>query len=172
MSYGISLNSKYIFNSSLLAGFDLGFERLSAKTKIIRVSNVNPAGFAADLSASGQTFLNANALILHPNVGYRFGKGKTTVDLTGGLDLALILNIYEKGDALAANDKEYFSDKDRKTIGTDIRARLQLAVNLKKFGIYSGYSFRLANFKRDLIGGLNEAVHARMIRFGITYRLL
>ena len=33
LSYGISLNSKYIFNSSLLAGFDLGFERLNAKTK-------------------------------------------------------------------------------------------------------------------------------------------
>ncbi|MCZ4221946.1 hypothetical protein [Pedobacter rhodius] len=172
LSYGLSANSKLIFSNNLLLGFDLGFERLSAKTPITRVSDTNAGSLTADLSASGETFLNSDVLNLHPNFGYRFGKGKTTIDLTGGFDLGFILAMREKGEATAVNGRGYSSDADRKTINTDIRPRFQIGVNYSRLGAYTGYAFGLSDYREGFVGGSDQKVNSGILRFGLSYKIL
>jgi len=171
LSYGLSANTKFIFKNNILLGIDLGFERLRGKTRITRVADTSPSGLTADIAATGNTFLKSDVVNVCPNFGYRIGKGQTTVDFSVGLDIALILSIKEKGSALAVNGKEYASNLDRKTINTDTRPRLQIGLNYRNVGIYTGYAFGLSDFKEGFTGGGDQRVRSGMLRFGLSYKV-
>jgi hypothetical protein len=120
--------------------------------------------------ASGQTFLNYNFLNLSPQLGYRMVSMGVSLDLTVGLDMAYCLKTTEKGNATATNGTAYTTSQDRKTIKSEMRPRIQLAAGDHKTGVYFGYSHGFANYQSGSIGGINEA-YARLIRFGLTYKL-
>lgn len=171
MGYGLSLNVKKINKKNLVAGLDIGYETMKSMVNINIVDGFTGSS-TYQYTASGQTFLNYNFINLYPQLGYRFNKKSISFDLTGGFDIAYCLNGIEKGSATATNGTKYTTSLDRKTINRDIRSRIQLSADYHRSGIYLGYSHGLSNYTAGYIGGTgsNES-NARLIRFGLTYRL-
>ncbi|MDZ7934653.1 MAG: hypothetical protein U5M51_06775 [Emticicia sp.] len=167
--YGLSGNLKRVTKKNLDIGLDLGFETLRSKVNITSINDYIGTS-TYEYTASGQTFLNSNFINLFPYIGQRFNIRKLSLDIVGGLEIAYCLTATEKGDATATNGTKYTTSVDRKTINTDIRPRIQFSADYKKTGIYIGYSYGLANYKSGYEGGTNEC-YARLIRFGLTYRL-
>ena len=153
-----------------ITGINLGYELLASKTSIGEI-----AGYTGNTTyqygASGSTALKFNFINLHPYVGYRFTLSQISLDLTGGFDVAHCLSTNEDGSAEDVNGKSYTTSLDRKTIKTDIRPRVQMAANFRRLGVYAGYSYGLRNYKAGYVGGINQC-QARLVRFGVTYRIL
>lgn len=168
LSYGISLNLKRVTKVNFIYGIGVGYEDLRSKTSITTIfkdiaSTVVPA--------SGETFMNVNSINVNPFAGYRFNADKFPIDLAAGFDIANILSAKEKGDATDASGNKYTTSRDRKTISTDFRPRIQISTDYKKFGVYLGYSFGLKNYLDGYVGGTNEA-YSKIFRFGVTYQVL
>ena len=167
--YGLSGNVKRITKKNLNLGFDLGFETLRSKVNITAI-NGNSGTSTYEYSASGQTFLNYDFINLFPYIGQRLYIRKVSLDIVGGFDIAYCIKSTEKGNATATNGTKYTTSVDRKTINTDIRPRIQFSADYQKIGVYVGYSYGLTNYKSGYIGGTNEC-YARLVRFGLTYRI-
>jgi len=167
--YGLSANAKHIFANHFLVGLDVGYEAMSSKIDI-PVAYTYTSG-SSYVKASGETKLTTQFLNLHPNFGFRFGKSKTTLDLTAGMDVGFILKAQEKGEAKIADGTVYATDGDRKNSKTDLRPRIQLTANYQKFGVYAGYSYGLSNYMEGMIGGGPWEANSRVIRFGVSYTI-
>jgi hypothetical protein len=167
LCYGISGNLKRVSKGNFLFGLDLGYERLRSKIAINLINGYDGIS-SYQYNADGRTFLNFNFINLQPFAGYRFAIKPVEFDFTGGLDLGYCLQARESGSATATNGVTYETSRDRKTISMDIRPRLQLSADYKRFGVYVGYSFGLANYKSGYIGGTNEC-YSRLLRFGVTW---
>ncbi|WKN44103.1 outer membrane beta-barrel protein [Tunicatimonas pelagia] len=167
LSYGISTSITQFFNSNFLIGAELGYELLRSKVEITRVSGNGGGGMP--IAADGQTYLRNRFINLFPKIGYRWAVAQTSIDLSVGMDIGYCLSAQEKGNA-EAGTQDYTTERDRKTIDTDIRPRIQANVSKGKYGGYVGYSRGIKNYKSGFIGGTNEA-YSRLIRFGLTYRV-
>lgn len=171
LSYGMSLNYKRITTGNFIFGAGLGYENVSSKKDITTVyQQLIPAG-STMVDSSGKTTLDMNTINVNPFFGYRFNAEKLPIDLVGGFDIASILNSKECGDVTDVNGNHYTISGDRKTISTDIRTRIQISTDYKKFGIYLGYSFGLSNYMNGYVGGVNE-VYSKIFRLGLTYQVL
>lgn len=167
LAYGISLNLKRITKVNFVYGVGAGYENLRSKTALAFVFKFEE-GIAEPVS--GETTMDVSSININPFAGYRFNAGQLPIDLVGGFDFANILSTKEKGDATDTNGNKYTTSRDRKTISTDFRPRIQVSTDYKKFGIYLGYSFGLSNYKDGYTGGTNS-VHSKIFRFGITYQV-
>lgn len=168
LSYGVSLNLKRITKVNFIYGVGVGYEDLRSKTSLTDVFKYEEDVI---VPVSGETFMDIKSININPFAGYRFNADKLPIDLVAGFDFANILNAKEKGDATDTNGNKYTTSRDRETINTDIRARLQISTDYKKFGVYLGYSFGIKNYKEGYVGGTNE-VYSKILRFGITYQVL
>lgn len=168
LSFGASIAVKRITKTKVLVGLDAGYEMLRSKTLIdyitysVYSSSITPA--------TGHTYLNNSFINLLPYGGYRFSCRNVNIDLTGGFDIGFCTSAREKGKVTDSNGKKYESSLDRKTINTDVRARVQLAAYYTYWGVYAGYSRGLVNYMSGYDGGVNEA-YSNVIRFGITCRI-
>ena len=168
LSAGLSASLTHIAKSHFLIGIGLGYELLRSKIVIDRISAYD--GMTNEsIAANGQTYLNSNFINLFPTFGYRLALSKVNIDLSGGLDLAYCLGANEKGYA-QADTRAYETRRDRTTIRTDLRPRIQANASRGKYGAYVGYSKGIRNYKSGFDGGVNEA-YGDMLRFGLSYRL-
>ncbi|KRB55844.1 outer membrane beta-barrel protein [Flavobacterium sp. Root186] len=167
LSYGVSLNLKRVTKVNFIYGIGVGYEDLRSKTSLTNVFNDGSEA----IPVSGETFMNVNTINVNPFAGYRFNADKFPIDLAAGFDIANILSTKEKGDATDASGNKYTTSRDRKTISTDFRPRIQISTDYQKFGVYLGYSFGLRNYLDGYVGGTNEA-YSKIFRFGITYQVL
>ena len=168
LSYGVSLNLKRITKVNFIYGIGAGYENLRSKTSLTSVFKYEEA---IAVPVSGETFMNVNTINVNPFAGYRFNAHTFPIDLVAGLDIANILSAKEKGDATDVSGNKYTTSRDRKTISTDLRPRIQISTDYKKFGLYLGYSFGLNNYRDGYVGGTNEA-YSKIFRFGVTYQVL
>jgi hypothetical protein len=173
LSYGISANIKYITDQNIILGVDLGYEELRSKVSINSVWSSGEGSEGVYYDATGQTFLNNDFINIFPQIGCRFKSKKVYFDLVVGWDIAFDMNANEKGEATASNGITYTTSRDRETIGTDFRPRIQLSANYKKTGIYAGYSYGITNYTPDYFWGTSYigGTYSRFFRFGLTYRL-
>jgi hypothetical protein len=74
------------------------------------------------------------------------------------------------GNATASKGLTITTSRDRKSIATDLRSRIQFAVDYKLVGIFIGYSKGMINYTSGVIGGKQES-YARLIRFGFTCKI-
>lgn len=169
LCYGVSANVKHLVKKHFILGVDLGYEKLRSEIAINAVNDFKTYS-TLQYAADGKTFLNYDFLNLQPFVGYRVVLQPLRFDITGGVDIARCLQAKEEGSADATNGITYKTAVDRKTIKTDVRPRIQLSADYDRFGAYVGYSFGLANYREGYVGGVNEC-YARILRFGVTYRL-
>lgn len=172
LSYGLSVKIQQVFKQKIIIGAGLGYEMLRSKISLNRVS-ITPydIGFTVQNNATGKTNLNSQFINLDIFGGYRFDHKKIRLDVTGGFDIAYCAKAMEKGKAKTTAGEIFTTSIDRKTTSIDFRPRLQLAASYKKVGVYLGYSLGLNDYKNNYIGIYNKYTYARLIRFGLTYRL-
>lgn len=168
LSYGFSLNARKVTKSNFIFGADLGYEMLRSKVKLEYFDVIGD--IASDFE--GRTYLNTSFINLFPYLGGRFNISEQAFDLIGGLDIAYVLNSREKGDAKSVDNAQFHieTSRDRKTINTDFRPRLQLSTDFDKIGLYVGYSYGLRNYRAGFTGTDVDA-YSRMWRVGLSYRL-
>jgi len=171
LCYGLSANVKRVTKINVVYGVDLGYEMLRSKTTVDGVYDHNGVALINLTPASGKAYLDFSFINIQPFAGYRFEIKPVHIDLTAGVDIARCLSAKEKGNAETTTGLAYNTSVDRKTITTDIRPRVQLAADYKKFGAYVGFSLGQVNYMKDYVGGTNEN-YSRIFRFGITYRLI
>lgn len=170
LGYGVSFNAKNVFAKHFLLGLDVGYEAMNSKIDITGINSFGPSG-SLNLPATGKTKLNTQFLNLHPNFGFRIGGSSTTFDLTAGMDVGIILDATENGEAETANGMSITTNSDRKNLRTDLRPRLQLAANYQKFSLYTGYAYGLSNYRGNVACGGGQEVQSRVIRFGLSYKI-
>ena len=166
---GLSADLRRVIHGHLLLCVSIGYEVLRSQVAITSVNVFNGLD-AYSITANGHTALISRFLNLFPSVGYRFTPGNLTVDLTGGLDLGHCLSAEEAGKANASNGMTFTISKDRTTISTDVRPRLQLSVGYHKTAVYVGYSYGLSNYMAGYVGGPVGA-WSRLLRLGLQFRL-
>ena len=169
LSYGLSIGVTRIFKRSWLIGMEAGYERLRSKITIDRIS-ASDEFTSETIAADGRTYLNQNVINVYPKVGYRLATSRLNIDLVGGFDLAYCLSVYESGRAQSST-REFSTRRDRKTIRTDIRPRVQANVSRGNYGVYVGYSRGLRNYRSGYVGGANGA-WGNVLRFGVSRLLL
>jgi hypothetical protein len=167
LGYGVSTNLKRITKDNIVIGFGLAYETLRSK---ISIDRIDFGGDTTGIPASGQTYLRLNCLNLNPQFGYRFHFNKLTFDIVGGFDIGYILKANEKGRAVDSDGIIYTTARDRKTINVDFRPNAQFLAYYRKIGCSIGYAYGFANYRAGYLGGTNEC-YARLIRFGLAYRL-
>jgi hypothetical protein len=71
------------------------------------------------------------------------------------------------------NKTTYTSSNNIYTTSFDFRPRLQVSVGIHNFGLYLGYAYGLVNYNTKPKAGVNTGnTYSRMIRFGVSYKLL
>ena len=170
LGYGLSGDLKRVSKKDLVFGLDLGYEYLRSKILINEI--VFYPGAPNIHSASGKTFLNYNFINLYPYIGHRFNSKKFTFDIIAGFDVGYCLNTSERGNATDSNGIKYKASLDKKRINADIRPRVQFSVDYNKVGAYVGYSYGLKNYASGYFDGTEDGeCYARLMRFGLTYRI-
>jgi hypothetical protein len=162
--YGGSANLKHLTHKRFILGLDLGYETLKSE---IGISSFATQG--GSTTTEGKTQLVNHFINAFPFVGKRFG-GTVALDLIGGLDFGYCLSSKDNGE-IYGNSSVEVKSVDRKYISFDVRPRIQLNLNYRKFNVYTGYSYGLTNYMQGSIGGTADA-SSRLVRFGIGYRIL
>ena len=163
LCFGLSGNIKRVTIKNFIFGIDLGYEVLRSKIQIDEIFGYTGSS-TYQIPAKGQTFFKYSCINLNPFWGYRLATKPINFDLTGGLDLGDCLRTKEDGTATAANGVSYIASGNRNIIKFEIRPRIQIAADYKKFGAYLGYSF-------GFLMHSTNGCHERLLRFGLTYQL-
>jgi hypothetical protein len=169
LCYGVSGNIQRVTKRNFILGFDLGYEILRSKISIVGIDGSTETS-TYSYSATGQTFLNNKFMNIHPFFGYRIIEKPIILDITGGIDYAYCFKANEVGHATDSNGIKYETSRDRNTIKSEVRPRIQISMDYKKFGSYFGYSYGLKNYMSGYLGGIWES-YARLFRFGLTYQI-
>jgi hypothetical protein len=169
LGYSVSTNLKRITKDNIVIGFGLAYETLRSKISIDRIDFYGNTTNIPN-TASGQTYLRLNCLNFNPQLGYRFHFNKLTFDIVGGFDIGYILRANEKGRAVDSDGIIYTTARDRKTINVDFHTNTQFCVYYRKIGFSLGFAQGFRNYRAGFSGGTNEC-YARLIRFGLAYRL-
>jgi hypothetical protein len=168
LSYGLSLDLKKTTKGRFIYGADLGYEMLRSKVKL------DYDDVIGDIAShfAGRTYLNTSFINLFPFLGSRFNSQGHPFDLVAGLDIGYVLSAKEDGDAKSTDNAQFHveTSRDRKTIDTDFRPRIQLSTDFNRIGCYVGYSYGLKSYLGGYIGSSTEGF-SRMLRFGLSYRL-
>ena len=171
LCYGIVMNLERVTRGNFILGLEAGFESLQSKVAINHIYGDNGSD-TYQYDATGKGYMGHEFLNSYPFIGYRLVANTISLDLTGGFDFGFALKIREKGNATAVNGIKYTVSVTRsKDTRFDLRPRIQLSAYYGRTGIYLGYSYGLINYQPDLLGSVNNEAFARLIRFGITYRI-
>jgi len=169
LCYGVSGNIQRVTKRNFILGLDLGYEVLRSKISILGIAGSSETS-TYGYPATGQTFLNNNFMNINPFFGYRIVAKPIILDITGGIDYAYCFKSNEDGNAIDSNGKKYETSRDIETIKSEVRPRIQISTNYKKYGLYVGYSYGFTSYMSDYIGIPNES-YARLLRFGLTYQI-
>ena len=174
ISYGLSFDIKRIKKSNFIFGINTGVEVLRNNINITGYYEYNfripePYRFHKGIGNTITThyFINTN-----PFMGYRFNLNNISLDLTGSFDVSYCLRAHENGFVnydIGAYDI-YTTSNDIKGINFDFRPRIQLESNLKKVGVYVGYSYGIVNYyPQNQVA--NPEAYSRLIRFGLSFKI-
>lgn len=149
-----------------MLGLNVGAEWLRSKVLLDRINGTEGNAVAA----TGQTIYRHSFITAHPHLGWRWPVGKLSVDVTAGPELGYNLGSHERGKATGATGT-VTTNKDRDaSLDVDLRLRGGVAVSYRRYGGYVGYSHGISNYMAGYDGASFEA-RARLVRFGLTYRL-
>jgi hypothetical protein len=190
-SYGGYVQIENINPGGFIIGLQAGYDILRSKVDINNVSpppylNASPSGdyFAnPDIPATGQTFLQSQFINFSPFLGYRLNLKKIKIDFMPGMDFGFNINSYDKGKATATSYGTVFrTDLKLSAPSNDARLKMGVAAIYKRFGLTASYAWGLNNYSPKLIyypstvpddsNGYHATAYSRLLRFGISYRIL
>jgi hypothetical protein len=170
--YGLAASVRRVSKKNLLFGFEMSYEVLRSRVNIDRVVDPISSSFAGNMPATGKTNLNFTFLNAYPHIGYRFQTAQFHFDWIVGFDAAFGINAQERGKATAENGNTYVLKNEKSHPKFDPRLRSQIAISFnEKIDLYIGYSYGFWNYKSEFVGITDDNAFARMIRFGVAYRL-
>ncbi|MDL2255084.1 hypothetical protein LJC44_03100 [Parabacteroides sp. OttesenSCG-928-G06] len=166
LSYGISANYKYVTNRHFIIGAEIAYEDLRTKVDLESYYGVSTQ------KTEGRTYLNNHFLNASPFIGYRIPVKNMSLDIIAGVDIAYSLDVKEYGKYKETDGKDIKFTCSRKDsyIEVDIRPRLQVNANYKKYTLFAGASVGLKDYYEGWTGGSPEA-YMNTIRIGIQYRI-
>jgi hypothetical protein len=148
----------------------LDFQSFSSRSTINNVTILPSSLFSLSVGepATGTFTYRANFISFAPSFGKKIGKGKTSIDITAGPELAVMLGGEAKTGYRSANAGGNFKqDMDAYTRDIDFRIQLQAMLNINKIGIFAGYTKGLSNYAMQQ----GSEVFTNFIRFGLAYQL-
>ena len=171
ISYGASVNLKRVTRANFFFGGDIGYAMLRSK---VNLDFDDALGGDILWSFQGRTFLNNGYINVYPFIGQRISIGTQTVDISIGSDIGFLVSSKEKAKATATQGGITLKTdvKRDKLLTADIRPRVQLSTDFDKIGIYIGYSYGMSNYYKNMIGMKDNKVYSRMVRLGLSYRIL
>ncbi|MGZ3756098.1 MAG: hypothetical protein ACXVAY_16750 [Mucilaginibacter sp.] len=179
-SYEVALQAQYVARSGFIIGLQTGYDILRSKTEI---TGVYPMYYYTGLgnfyfiqpvpvAATGQSYLQDKFINLNPYLGYRFNLKKIQLDIMPGADIGFNISSYDKGKATSSYDMVYWTNLKRPNAPTDVRLKMGIAAYYKRFGVNANYAYGLTNYEKNMIGDAVYDAKSRLIRFGISYRIL
>ncbi len=93
-----------------------------------------------------------------------------SLDITGGVDVSVILSNRERVKMKGENAYSFEEEKVISSRKTDIRLRLLTELNMRMFSIFASYARWVTNYYPLYVGGQPEA-YSHFIQAGIGYRL-
>jgi hypothetical protein len=174
-SYGGDVQAQYASKNGFIWGLQAGYEVLRSKVGINSYYPLSFPGFYGPIGTAqvtGQTFLQDQDININPYIGYRLQINKIKIDMMPGIDMGFDMNSYDKGKATDSEGYVYRTDLKLPGAPTDIRLKLGVEANYKRFGIVAAYAHGLTNlYKVTTVSGSDDA-HSELINLGITYRTL
>gem|GEM_PF-138592 len=166
LSYGLSVDYKYIFRNNIILGAEIAYEDLRTKVNINGYHE-----YGENHKSSGKTILHNYFLNGSPFVGYRFNLETFSFDILAGLDVAYSIDREEKVNYKKEDGRKKKFTKSRKDdyVDIDLRPRLQLNFNYKNYTLFTGASFGVMNYYKDWVGS-DDVAYLNTIRLGFLYR--
>lgn len=180
--YYAGLQAQLVNKAGLIFGLSSNYELVRSKvtntitpyTIILFTSSVYLTP-PADSQISGTSYLNNQFINLSPYVGYRLKLKKASLDILPGADIALPVSSKEKGKSTEL-DVTYTSNSKLTGQPTDVRIKLNIAVNYRQLCFNAGYARGLTNYYKDyhpdFAGSQDLKIHSSIFRLGLGYRLL
>jgi hypothetical protein len=160
---------------NLLWGATLEYQSFRVMSAITGVFSGSPQPTIPSSSgpASGTSELNAGFIALYPFFGKRLAIGKTTLDITAGPEMAFAISQKRKLD-YATSTAEYHDEIEMTAYyPIEVRAQLQVKLQVKRFGIAAGYTRGLSNssdiWKTDFT--YSDPTYSNFIRLNLFYKL-
>jgi len=164
-NYGAGIQLQLVTDQRLLLGTQVAVEQLQSRVNINGIY-----GFRSNNQAEGHTTLQNSFLNLQPYAGRRLYLHGIEMDLTLGTDIGLCHNSTEHGKATDAYGNSVTTSTQRSKPKIDFRPRLGIAAYRNHMGLTLSYAHGLTNYTSGY-DGANSEVYARVLRFGILYRL-
>lgn len=166
--YSLGLKMTKARQNGFLSGFGLSYEHLRGNIAVNEV--VDESGFILHrYPANGNVHMITYCATLTPYAGRRLKLGtESSLDLTGGIDLAYNLHVTKKIDAKAEGINSIKSQRSYDTRNLDCRPAVNARYSQGRLSLYLGYSFGILN---QNAGELNGRVYTRILQLGCGYRL-
>ncbi len=168
VTYGVSATVQKITKWSFIYGINFGYETLRSQ-----VTTAKSLGQGIiDLSMMKQKIINNNFLNVSPFIGYRLKLHEFSFDLTTGYELAVRISsqyTYLPTNSYAANFLG-IQNNNLQSFSKEALTRVQLAMNYKRIGVYTGYSRSLGNYIGNAINSDYFKAES-IVRFGATFKM-
>jgi hypothetical protein len=161
ISYAFELQVQPVTRQNHLYGVGFGIEKLTSSAEIDSIYGDIPNA----LPATGTVNFENTVFAISPYLGQRLVAKKFSFELTAGIDVAISTNVKVIGNISSPYTDRFEIPQSRPT---DIRPRFQFNMYYQMVGLSAGYSLGT----KDFYTYDNKKAHARLIRLGISYRII
>ncbi len=164
VSYGIGIDFQRINHHRIRFGLSIDFESLQSKATF-SFKDLN------NVAWEGRIFLRHNFFTLNPYLSYHWKAGPFSMNLQGGIAIALNTGPAKKNyKSMSENGYVESYREDRSTTVIDLRPNLQLNIFKNQLGVGLGYSSGIWDYKFGWVGGTN-LIFSRYLKFSLQYQL-
>ncbi|WP_448697976.1 hypothetical protein ACFGVR_14235 [Mucilaginibacter sp. AW1-3] len=171
ISYGFAAQVQYVTKFNLLGGIQMGYQHLRNRVDLVPQYLLGAPPTSNSQVNNGYAIFDSQTINYNPYIGYRLTIKKVAVDIDAGLNFDKILHMHENGRTPSASGSDVTTDIERSHPSSDFGYRFELKANYLRYGITAGYDYGLSNYYSGYVGGRPEA-YSRMIRFGLSYRII
>ncbi len=170
ISFGVSINAQKITKKNVILGVGGGYEQL--RSKVIIDGWYSIGGLQ---EFHGYDFINLKFMYVQPYLGFRFKINQISIDLTGGVDIAYLLDARESAFTIDKSGIEspYLNTGSlSKPYSFDFRPDFQVALNYKKMRVFSNYAMSLTHAAHVYNSYYPSEIYSRLVRFGLAYQIM
>lgn len=170
-SYTTGVSLKHVFANKFVAGANLEFQSLCARSVIdtvVTIYDLNPT--ITKTPVEGNSYLRNDFIAFSPFFGKRFAFRRFSLDITCGVDIAMKLRGQE---TINIKKPDYFdkTSKDIPSRSTDTRIRLQADFSIKRFSFFMGYLRGVRNYFTSY-EGIEAEGYSNFFTGGIGFHIL
>jgi len=173
-SYSLEFQGQRLTKRKNIYGLGISFEDLTSKVNIDSIFESSDLALLLKYPATGETKLKNTFITLNPFVGHRYAYHKIAIDLLAGFDLAFCMKSKEDGSVTASSIGHFNVDNERPKPSIDLRPRIQIKMQINKFGFLVGYSLGLSGYSTPTqyeYSTQYSKAYTSFLRLGLSYQL-